>query len=356
MKRIAVIDDGIYKCKETQSFVSQFLEFDSTHKCFKEQHSFIRKFSHGTCCAMIIKKYCPVAEVVSLKILHQNMLIGSTEGLLYALTWCKNNDIDIVNLSLGTTNIYDFKSIQNTVNELIKNKTLIVAAVCNDFQFTVPAIFENVIGIASITKNNLSKTELAFLGINIQANSVHEIMVENQKYITPDCNSYATPYVVACLINGYINLEEKTTFVNDAIYITGYMFNQVQNGKIIIDFSKYNVNFTCNKKKYISIGVKGKNPVGTDFVDDLISENVPIAIIKNMSLIKKRDLGKMSHLIGCDVLIYGSHKEINKADYVIIYTGNHIIIKKKILFIWLKITIINENQLIKTLLKEIYGG
>lgn len=355
-KRVAIIDDGIYKCQETQLFVKEFLEFNPNKKNFRTQYSDIERFSHGTCCAMIIQKYYSEVEIVSLKILCQEGLYGSFEGLFQALKWCKNNGIDVVSMSLGTTNICDFRAIQNIVNELIDDDIIIVAAVCNEFHFTLPALLDNVIGVASITEKEYNESELAFLGINALAKSVHDVTIENEEYTTSDCNSYATPYVAANLLNGLIDLEKNISYVNDIIWISDYSCCQVRDGKVFINLAELKVSFTCNKKEYIALGIAGKSIDDAGFIELLVKKNIPIAIIDEISTIRKRDMSKMSHLIGCDIMIYETKEAAKNADYVIIYNNSSVIIKKRVLWFWIEVATINENQIVEVLLNEIYGG
>ena len=356
MKRVAIIDDGIYRCQETQVFVREFLEFDFEKKCFRPQYSHIERFSHGTCCAMILQKYCTEVEVVSLKILCQKNLYGSIEGLLAALNWCKNNDINIISLSLGTTSVCDFKPIQKIIDELIEDKILVVAAVCNEFCFTMPAVLAHVVGVASIKRSEYHEQELAFLGINVQANAVHEITIEKESYITPDCNSYATPYVVANLLLGLIDLGKGISYVNDIVCLTKYSYHYVKEGKIFIDFPGQKVKLTGVKKEFVALGIVGKNIEDVGFCEILLKKNVPIAMIKNRTSITKTYMSKISYLVGCDILLYETDKSERNADYVIIYNENYVAVKKKVLFFWKQLAIIEEEQLVDLLLEEIYGG
>lgn len=55
-----------------------------------------------------------------------------------------------------------------------------------------------------------------------------------------------------------------------------------------IDFAEQKVSFTCNKKEFIALGILGKSIDDVNFVEILIKENVPIAIIENISSVKKR--------------------------------------------------------------------
>lgn len=354
-RRVAIIDDGIYRCEETEKFVSLFLEFDDEKRTFNEQSTLVEQFSHGTCCAMIIHKYCQDIDVVSLKILSQRELYGSTDGLVQALKWCNDNNISIINLSLGTTNIRDFQPIQMIVDKLVDNNIIVVAAVCNDFQFTMPSLLDNVIGVVSINPPKYIEEELAFLGVDFQANSIHDIVVQGKMYVTPNCNSFATPYVVANLLEGFIDLKERISYINDIKCVSKKNNNRIKDGKLYIDFANFETNFTVKKKEYVLLGIQGKKISDIKIVNSLINANVPVAILENSSLNRRNNLKRISQLSGCDVFVCQIQNDIQNLDYRLVYKKDCVIIYKKRLFFWVKNVRMQENQIIEALLEEIYG-
>ena len=59
---------------------------------------------HGTACAGIIRKKAPNAMLYSVRIFDES-LIADGRALVAAIRWCIENEMDVVNLSLGTTDV-----------------------------------------------------------------------------------------------------------------------------------------------------------------------------------------------------------------------------------------------------------
>ena len=57
---------------------------------------------HGTACAGIIRRKAPAAMIYSVRIFDAS-LATSGPALVVALRWCIEHRMDVVNLSLGTT-------------------------------------------------------------------------------------------------------------------------------------------------------------------------------------------------------------------------------------------------------------
>ena len=101
--KIAVIDNGINRNLVKKEKLRDEVVVDANNEC-KEEHSeiHIKDFMHGTICALIIEKYCPDCVFSSIRILDQ-LGKGGIEKIEPALEWCYQNNINVVNLSLGTT-------------------------------------------------------------------------------------------------------------------------------------------------------------------------------------------------------------------------------------------------------------
>ena len=103
---------------------------------------------HGTACAGIIRRKAKDAELYSVRIFDDAL---STQGkvLIAALKWAIDLKVDIVNLSLGSTD-------QSLVSDLVcicrqaqEAGVLVVAAEHNEGGKSYPAVLPNVIGVAA---------------------------------------------------------------------------------------------------------------------------------------------------------------------------------------------------------------
>jgi len=203
---IAVVDDGISE----GYFDSLCLEHDIViTKDFKavasNSHNYPRR-NHGTVCAGIVKKYCSNAKISSIKVLNDNML-GSIGRLIKAIQWCIANEIDIINLSIGTIHRRDEKRLRETVDKADNKGIIIVAAQSNDDLLTYPACFHNVIGVKSDKNNILEEGQFtcdfeSSDGIEIIACGRHKLVnYLGEEKTTSDWNSYATPMITALIAN-----------------------------------------------------------------------------------------------------------------------------------------------------------
>lgn len=193
--KIAVIDNGV-----RQSFLKTKLEHQVQIK--EENESYDSKkekgflFLHGTLCASIIEKFMPDCAISSVQILDESGK-GGINLLRPAFEWCLKEKMDIVNLSLGTTNFRDKEVLQEIINDYVGKGLLIIAAVSNDYVTTYPASFSNVLGVAV---NNSEKTENGFenhLRIDAVVYSKYKVLLGKQELLMPSSNSFATPYISA---------------------------------------------------------------------------------------------------------------------------------------------------------------
>jgi len=61
------------------------------------------RLGHGTAVAAAIRQWAPDAELYAVKVFDRR-LSATIETLLRAIEWCREQEMDIVNLSLGTAN------------------------------------------------------------------------------------------------------------------------------------------------------------------------------------------------------------------------------------------------------------
>jgi subtilisin family serine protease len=74
----------------------------------------VDRLGHGTAVAAAIHEKIPDAELYAVKVFDRR-LSASIGTILSALQWCRNHAMDIVNLSLGTTNTAHRESLSHTI-------------------------------------------------------------------------------------------------------------------------------------------------------------------------------------------------------------------------------------------------
>lgn len=218
--RIAVIDDGI---NSRYYPVIGNLYFDLR---VNEQNIIMHRRgydpftpSHGTTCAGIIKKYSPKAEIGSIKIISDNTHKAKLNQLITALEWCKENNIRIIHMSIGSREMKDVPIISQIVQKLIDKGSVIVAALTNTMNFSAPACLSNVFGVrtSSILKDDqFLCDDCGLASTPFVASSIHELTDYTQTtHTTPFCNSFAAPLITAKV---YKLLEKDTMLTPPRIY------------------------------------------------------------------------------------------------------------------------------------------
>jgi hypothetical protein len=203
---IAIIDDGVNEGHYNLGDVFYNIEINSRLEILERKNYNKYELSHGTTCAAIIKKYAPDAIISSIKVLNENM-VGAIDKLIKAINWCVENNIKILNLSLGTVFTKDMYKLKETIN-LAYSKGLIIIAACNNRGIiTYPASFSNTIGVRSDKQSELKENHYIYnnntlSGIEIIAVGAHELTdYRSEKEVTLPANSFAAPFITAMIYN-----------------------------------------------------------------------------------------------------------------------------------------------------------
>ena len=102
---------------------------------------------HGTACAGIIRKGAPDAEVYSVRIFDAS-LGADGRALVSAIRWAVAHRMDVVNLSLGTTDVTFREAVAEACREAVEAGVILVAAAHNDGRESYPAVLPEAIGVA----------------------------------------------------------------------------------------------------------------------------------------------------------------------------------------------------------------
>ena len=100
---------------------------------------------HGTACAGIILGKAPAASIYSVRIFDQSL---SADGsvLVAALRWCLEAGMDVVNLSLGTTDPSFRRPLAGVAREAAGAGVILVSAEHNEGLESYPAVLPDVVG------------------------------------------------------------------------------------------------------------------------------------------------------------------------------------------------------------------
>ncbi|MCX7923052.1 MAG: S8 family serine peptidase [Clostridia bacterium] len=198
---IGIIDDGVNENLYDTELIHN-IEITQELKIYRREKYNSYKKSHGTICAGIIKKYSPEAKLSSIKILSDSGT-GIREQLVKAIEWCIDNNINLINMSLGTIDFRDFDILKDSINCAYKKGIIIVAASNNKDVVTYPSSFSNVIGVKCDRSEQLQEGQYIYNyyapdGIDITAFGSHSLIGFWRKSETfGPVNSFAAPYITA---------------------------------------------------------------------------------------------------------------------------------------------------------------
>lgn len=195
--KIAIIDNGINRKLVEEKKLKDELTVGENKICIKDySEPQTTDYLHGTICALIIVKYCSECLFSSIRILNQEGK-GGSEKIEPALEWCYQNNIKVINLSLGTTCFKESEKLNRVINKYVNRGLIIVAATSNIGFFTSPASFTNVIGVTTMDSPLSYINDYMHLGIDTVVSSEHIIKLGDKEYKTSPSNSNAAPYVSA---------------------------------------------------------------------------------------------------------------------------------------------------------------
>lgn len=147
--KVAVIDSGIDPQHPKISRVQSGIEFavNGRGKVIRGiGTALVDRAGHGTACAGIIHRLAPAAELHSVCVFDES-LCADGRALLEALRWAIECRMDVVNLSLGTTNSSFKDELQMICQEALEAQIVLIAAAHNDGLESFPAVLPEVIGV-----------------------------------------------------------------------------------------------------------------------------------------------------------------------------------------------------------------
>ena len=147
--KVAIIDSGIDPQHPRLGRVKGGVEFavNTRGKVIRGTgRALADRAGHGTAVAGIIHRIAPAAELYSVRVFDES-LRADGRALLAGLRWAIEFDMDVVNLSLGTTDPAIATEMQALCQEAAKERVVLVAAAHNEGIDSFPAALPEVIGV-----------------------------------------------------------------------------------------------------------------------------------------------------------------------------------------------------------------
>lgn len=167
-------------------------------------------YGHGTACAGIIREFAPECELYSVRVLDGE-LSGRAWMFAAGLAWAIEHRMDVVNLSLSTTNEEYFDVFHSLVDDAVFQGTMVVSSMPNDVVTSIPSEFSSVFSVASIETDDAYELryhrggpgEWGARGIDV------EVAWSGGGRVITTGNSFATPHVsgmIAALLSKHPGL------------------------------------------------------------------------------------------------------------------------------------------------------
>jgi subtilisin family serine protease len=113
-------------------------------------------YGHGTACAGIIRRLAPAAEIYSVRVLGER-LTGKARVVASGIDWCLDHGMNVVNLSLSTTNEDWYDRFQDLCDRAARRRVMLVSALANERKTSYPSEFSGVFSVAATRDDDLER-------------------------------------------------------------------------------------------------------------------------------------------------------------------------------------------------------
>lgn len=206
MLKVAIIDDGIppYITKCFDHIKVSYLVADKKNVHRQRAGSFIRQITHAGLCFLEYASHIDnmTVEVFSIKVIDRKERWGDIQRLVIALKWCIDNDIKIINLSVGSTNYFDYDLMKPFLEQIDEQQKILIASHSNKHIFSYPAASRFAIGVRFDSLNILPDNTHVVIRNGIPNNEViysksSILKIRSYIEIQDECNSFAAPLLSA---------------------------------------------------------------------------------------------------------------------------------------------------------------
>jgi hypothetical protein len=139
--RIAVLDSGVQPSHPHVGGLVKGVQITA----YGELEDTLDRLGHGTAVAAVVHHLAPQAEIVPVKIFDRQLSTNLTI-ILRAVDWCLENNIQIINLSLGTTNEVHRGSFERMAIRVEQAGAVVVSAYSMKETRLLPGRLPGIIG------------------------------------------------------------------------------------------------------------------------------------------------------------------------------------------------------------------
>src|SRR5689334_18513413 len=149
--RVGIIDSGVNPAHPHVGGVAGGVRISPGDNL--EADDYLDYIGHGTAVAGAIREKVPNAILIAIKVFDR-ALTTNIEAIVKAIDWCSKNEIDVINLSLGTINNDHRRVIEECVTSAAENGSIVVAAREMSGLPSLPGSLTSVIGVEADWESN----------------------------------------------------------------------------------------------------------------------------------------------------------------------------------------------------------
>ena len=140
--RIGMIDSGVNPAHPHVGNIAGGVTIGSEG----ETPGYEDQLGHGTAIAALLHQQAPEAQLIAVKVFDRT-LATNRDTVIRAIDWCLQNEIDIINLSLGTANPAHRTRFEDAVRRIRANGKAIVSAHDVNGALAFPGCLPGVIAV-----------------------------------------------------------------------------------------------------------------------------------------------------------------------------------------------------------------
>jgi subtilisin family serine protease len=140
--RIAIIDSGVNPAHPHVGGVAGGVYISADG----ESQNYLDYVGHGTAVAGAIREKAPDALLYAVKVFDQRLRTNA-ETIIRAIEWAIENEMQVVNLSLGTTNQAHRERFEQVVARAAERNVVLVAAREMNGQASLPGCLPSALGV-----------------------------------------------------------------------------------------------------------------------------------------------------------------------------------------------------------------
>src|SRR6187397_843976 len=122
--RVAVIDSGVHASHPHVGGVSGGIGIDEHGDAHDD---YVDRLGHGTAVTAAIREKAPAADIYAIKVFDRE-LAATGQALVAACEHAASRRVDLINLSLGTTNTDHEPALANAIQKIRASGAVLIAA------------------------------------------------------------------------------------------------------------------------------------------------------------------------------------------------------------------------------------